>query len=97
MLLIALGALLLYKGVITKSQFDMLKSLVVVTVQGAEQIFGSGVGEEKKKYVLEKLQQYGIDINKIEIDLLIESAVLQMNTWMKQQRSALVQTETNLQ
>ncbi len=82
--LIAGSAFLLYKGVISKQQFDMLKNLIVVAVEGAEQIFGPGRGEEKKKFVLEQLKEYGIDISRIEIELLIESAVLKVNTLMKQ-------------
>ena len=82
--LIAGSAFLLYKGVITKQQFGMLKNLIVVAVEGAEQIFGPGRGEEKKKFVLEQLKEYGIDISRIEIELLIESAVLRLNTFMKQ-------------
>ena len=52
-------------------------------VYAAEQVFGSGTGEQKKQYVIKMIKKIaannGIDITEEEIDLLIEAAVGAIN------------------
>ncbi len=52
-------------------------------VLAAEQIYGAGTGEEKKKYALEFLHDIveaaHINLTKAELEMLIEAAVGEMN------------------
>ena len=53
---------------------------VGIFVRAAEQIYGeSGLGVQKKKYVLEKLQEKGYSLDLEAIDDMIEAAVLELN------------------
>ena len=59
---------------------EKLKSLwkwVCIAVQAAEQLFGSGKGEEKKSYVLETLKNKGI-AESPALNALIEAAVKEL-------------------
>lgn len=50
-----------------------------LAVQAAEQLIkGSGLGSDKKSYVLDFLREKGFDINEKEVDVAIESAVLEL-------------------
>lgn len=52
---------------------------VKIAVQAAEMIFTeAGMGEKKKKYVLDFLETHGIKYDAEQIDALIESAVLEL-------------------
>lgn len=51
---------------------------VTIAVEAADQIFGRQRGEEKKAYVLQYLELKGIKFDPETIDMVIESAVLQM-------------------
>lgn len=53
---------------------------VGIFVRAAEQIYGeSGMGVQKKKYVLQKLQEKGYSLDLEAIDDMIEAAVLELN------------------
>ena len=50
-----------------------------LAVEAAEKIFnGPGLGAQKKEYVKEFLEERGYKLNEKEIDIAIESAVLEM-------------------
>lgn len=53
---------------------------VKIFVQAAEQLFReSGMGQEKKAYVLARLQEKGYTVELEAIEDMIESAVLELN------------------
>ena len=53
---------------------------VGIFVSAAEQIFReSGMGEQKKAYVLQKLQEKGYNLDLDAVEDMIEAAVLQLN------------------
>lgn len=53
-----------------------LAAWVKIAVAAAEQIYtGSGRGQEKKAYVLQRLTSHGITVDESKIDAMIESAV----------------------
>ncbi len=58
-------------------KLKMLWKWVCIAVQAAEQLFGSGKGEEKKSYVLETLKEKGITESPA-LDALIEAAVKEL-------------------
>lgn len=64
----------------TLSQQAEIQSLVTIAVTAAEQIFrGTGLGEKKKAYVLQWLQDHGVTVNMDKLDAMIESAVHELN------------------
>ena len=65
----------LLKEKLDSGKREMLASLINVGVYAAEQIYGSGKGQEKKAYVQKMLLEKGYDINLAEIDAAIEAAV----------------------
>ena len=46
-------------------------------VEAAEQLFGAGMGDRKKEYVLEMLADMGVDITP-DVDAMVEAAVLEL-------------------
>ena len=53
-----------------------IKAWVQIAVAAAEQVFAqSGMGEEKKEFVVEFLREKGFTLDTFEIDALIEAAV----------------------
>lgn len=81
-----LGAIITYmvvpflKSKTSKEQRETIMFWVSVAVSAAEQIFNErGMGEEKKKFVVEFLVEQGIKVNPDELDVLIESAVKELN------------------
>lgn len=58
-------------------RYAALKDLIWEAVQAAEQLFGAGNGAQKKAYVVEHLENAGIDA--AAVDMQIESAVLAVN------------------
>lgn len=61
------------------SRFNEIQMWVSVAVNAAEQLFNqSGMGEQKKQYVLDFLQDKGYFIDAEKIDALIESAVYKL-------------------
>ena len=61
-------------------KFETIKSWVTVAVQAAEMIFReTGMGEQKKAYVIAFLNEKGYDLDYDTLSNLIESAVLELN------------------
>ena len=61
---------------------QQLEELIWKAVQAAEQLFGAGNGAEKKAYVVEYLENAGIDA--AAVDTQIEAAVLEVNQIVKE-------------
>lgn len=81
-----LGAIITYmvvpylKSKTSKEQRETIMFWVSVAVSAAEQIFNErGMGAEKKKFVVEFLVEKGIKVSLDELDVLIESAVKELN------------------
>lgn len=81
-----LGAIMTYmvvpylKSKTSKEQRETIMFWVSVAVSAAEQIFNErGMGAEKKKFVVEFLVEKGIKVSLDELDVLIESAVKELN------------------
>lgn len=73
------------KSKTSHSQQQTLAVLVQTAVQAAEQIYkGTGLGEQKKEWVIQFLQEKGIHIDTAavwaEVDALIEAAVYAINS-----------------
>ena len=61
-------------------QREEVNSWVKIAVTAAEQIYtGTGKGKEKKAYVLKFLEEKNLKIDEKSVDLMIESAVKNMN------------------
>ena len=82
-----LGAIITYlivpfiKQKITKEQRENIAFWVKVAVNAAEQVFkGTGLGEQKKQYVLNFLSTKGIKVSAAQLDALIEAAVFELNS-----------------
>ena len=72
---LTLKVLPLIRSKLTAQQQEMLKGTIRTLVYAAEQVYGSGFGQEKMHYVAEKLRERGF-----EVDLAaIEAAVREMN------------------
>lgn len=68
------------KSKTTAAQREEIEAWVRIAVTAAEQIYsGSGKGKEKKKYVLDFLAEKNLKIDEESVDLMIESAVKDMN------------------
>ena len=68
------------KSKTTAAQREEINSWVKIAVTAAEQIYsGVGKGKEKKKYVLDFLAEKNLKIDEESVDLMIESAVRNMN------------------
>ena len=80
----------------TLSQQAEIQSLVTIAVTAAEQIFrGTGLGEKKKAYVLQWLQDHGVTVNMEKLDAMIESAVHVLNANAPLLLGEAVSTGTN--
>lgn len=74
----------LLKKKMDASKFEELKKWAEVGVQAAEMIFkGTGLGAEKKEYVLSFLAERGYSIDTEVINAVIEAAVLDMKNAAK--------------
>lgn len=62
-------------------RYDAVVDLIWKAVQAAEQLFGAGNGAQKKAYVVEYLENAGIDA--AAVDTEIEAAVLAVNKMVK--------------
>lgn len=81
----AVGAFLLpwLRQKIGDGKTDELLRWVGIFVRAAEQIYReSGMGEQKKAYVLTKLQEMGYTLDLEAIDDMIEAEVLKLNREM---------------
>ncbi len=68
------------KSKTTAAQREEINSWVKIAVTAAEQIYsGVGKGKEKKAYVLKFLEEKNLKIDEKSVDLMIESAVKNMN------------------
>lgn len=68
------------KSKTTAAQREEINAWVRIAVTAAEQIYsGVGKGKEKKKYVLDFLAEKNLKIDEESVDLMIESAVKNMN------------------
>lgn len=69
----------LIRAKLNEQQLANVQMWVKVAVEAAEQIYReSGMGKEKKAFVLEFLEQKGLKIDLASIDNLIEAAVLEL-------------------
>ena len=72
------------KSKTTAAQREEINAWVRIAVTAAEQIYkGEGKGKEKKKYVLDFLAEKNLKIDEESVDLMIESAVKNMNQAFK--------------
>lgn len=68
------------KSKTTATQREEINAWVRIAVTAAEQIYsGVGKGKEKKKYVLDFLAEKNLRVDEESVDLMIESAVKNMN------------------
>lgn len=64
------------KSKTSEAQQKKLTALVEIAVMAAEQIFReTGMGKQKKAYVLNWLSERGVTVDESKLDALIESAV----------------------
>lgn len=81
-ILVALVTMFVVPYIKSKLSAEDLKEIVKwvkIAVQAAEMIYKeSGMGNIKKKYVLDFLESHGIKYDADQIDALIESAVLEL-------------------
>ncbi len=77
------------KSKTTAAQREEIEAWVRIAVIAAEQIYsGVGKGKEKKKYVLDFLAEKNLKIDEESVDLMIESAVKEMNAAFGKEVSA---------
>lgn len=68
------------KGKVEAEKLSKIMSWVKIAVDAAEQIYNeSGMGEKKKQYVLDFLEDKGFTADLNSIDAMIEAAVLSLN------------------
>ena len=69
------------KAKTTAQQREDLIAWVKIAVAAAEQLYkGSKTGAEKKKYVLDFLEEHGFIVDEDVVDAAIEAAVKQLNS-----------------
>lgn len=67
------------KAKIDESKLDKIVFWVEMAVDAAEKIYKeSGMGKQKKEFVIAFLNEHGITLDDQQIDVMIEAAVLQM-------------------
>lgn len=67
------------KSKTTENQRKELLAWLEIAVQAAEQIYnGTGLGTQKKEYVIHFLQEHGYDVDSEMIEAMIESTVFDM-------------------
>ena len=68
-----------FKSRTTAEQRENIYFWAKLAVEAAEKIFKeTGMGKEKKAYVIKFLEEHGIILDEDQIDVVIESAVLQL-------------------
>ena len=80
------------KSKTTAEQRKEIEAWVKIAVTAAEQTFkGTGMGQQKKEYVLRFLADKNLEIDAESLDLMIESAVISMNeAWAKEQSESKI-------
>lgn len=73
------------KEKLSAEKLERLVKWVRIAVEAAEQLYGSGAGQQKKEYVVSFLLSKGIVFDANEIEAIIESAVLQLPEWLENQ------------
>lgn len=67
------------KSKTTVQQQAALMALVRIAVSAAEQLYrGSGLGKQKKEYVISWLDAHGLTVDAEKLDAMIESAVYEL-------------------
>ena len=66
-------------------KLERLVKWVRIAVEAAEQIYGSGTGQQKKEYVINFLLEKGIVFDANKVATIIESAVYQLPKWLETQ------------
>ena len=75
----------LLKEKLDAEKLKRLVKLVKIAVDAAEQLYGSGYGEDKREYVVNYLLKKGIVFDTDDMDMLIESAVFRLPEWLETQ------------
>jgi hypothetical protein len=75
----------LIKEKLDAEKLERLVKWVKIAVEAAEQIYGSGTGQEKREYVVNFLLAKGIVFDVDKIETIIESAVFQLPKWLETQ------------
>lgn len=80
--LVIIGAVIVFalpwlKERIGAEKLNKLWRWVCWAVEAAEQLFGAGMGDRKKEYVLKMLADMGVDITP-DVDAMVEAAVLEL-------------------
>lgn len=73
------------KEKLSAEKLENLVKWVKIAVEAAEQLYGSGKGQQKKEYVVSFLLSKGIVFDANEVEAIIESSVLQLPEWLKTQ------------
>ena len=68
---------------ISAANLEKIIKYVEIFVAAAEQIFDACQGEEKKAYVLQRMEEMGFHIDAEELDAHIEAAVLKLHHELK--------------
>ena len=64
------------KGKVEAQKLEKIMDWVTIAVSAAEQIYKeSGIGEKKKQYVLDFLEDKGLTVDINSVDAMIEAAV----------------------
>ena len=73
------------KEKLSAEKLEKLVKWVKIAVEAAEQIYGSGKGQQKKEYVISFLLSKGVVFDENEVEAIIESSVLQLPEWLEAQ------------
>lgn len=75
----------LLKEKLDAEKLERLVKWVKIAVEAAEQLYGSGAGQQKKEYVVNFLLEKGIVFDANKVATIIESAVYQLPKWLETQ------------
>ena len=81
------------KSKTTEKDQANLSAVARIAVYAAEQIYGAGHGDEKLDYAVEKLREWGFDLDAGLLKAAVESAVYGMNTNKSLPAAAVLQAE----
>lgn len=70
----------------TLNQQETIKTVVELAVAAAEQLYGSGTGQQKKQFVLDYLKDRGYHVD----DVVIEGMVFELLNFEKEEEKELV-------